>query len=167
MRYRIVPWLACLLCAAFAAQAQQADPHLVYERKCGTCHAAHAGDFVWEALTETGDGLAGRVSGRPVRDMLLRGHGGLTAPEIDSLLEQFARIRQSGQLFRRKCVICHDSAVQLARRELALDGDRLVGRYTGRDIAAFLIGHGRLDRSEVTDMIAILRRALDTRAPAE
>lgn len=167
MENRTILWVGILVCAAVSASAQQVDPHRTYERKCGTCHAAHAGDFAWEAVTETDDGLAGRVSGRPVRDILAGGHGGLTEPEVEALLDQFALIRQSDRLFRKKCRICHDSAVRLARLELILDDGRLRGRYTGRDIEAFLHRHGRLDPSEVARMITILRRALETRAPAD
>lgn len=165
MENSTIPCIAFLICWAVSASAQQVDPHRTYERKCGTCHAAHAGDFVWDELTETEDGLVGRVSGLRMRDMLEGGHGGLTAPEIEALLDQFALIRRSDRLFRNKCRICHDGAVQLARRDLILKDGKLEGRYTSRDIEAFLHRHGRLDPSEVAQMIEILRRALETRAP--
>lgn len=52
----------------------------------------------------------------------------------------------------------------LARRELALRGDRLVGRYTGRDIALFLENHGRLEGPEIETILRMLERQLATRA---
>lgn len=163
MKHRVVLWLCLAICGAGAGLAQELDPHRVYEQKCSGCHAPHAGDFVWDSLTDTADGLAGRKSGRPLRDFLEQGHGRLSAPEIDALLEQFALIRQSGRLFRTKCRICHDSAVELARHDLILEDDRLTGRYSGRDIADFLNGHGRLTPSETEQMIEVLTRALQTR----
>lgn len=159
----VAAWLILLLFLGGSAYAQTIDPHRVYEEKCSGCHSAHAGDFVWESLTVSDGELAGRKSGRQLDAFLRAGHGGLSAQETDALIEQFNLVRESGGLFRAKCRICHDSMISLARLDLIIDQGRLVGRYSGRDIDAFLHGHGRLEPAEVGTMIDVLTRALETR----
>ena len=73
-------------------------------------------------------------------------------------------IVEAGGVFRDRCLICHDRAVVLARSELALRGDRLVGRYTGRDIAAFLETHGRLEGADIETILRMMKRQLAIRS---
>lgn len=156
-------WIAALLASALPAPGQVTDPHRVYEESCAACHRAHAGDFVWESLELRGGVLFGRESGSPVGTFLEQGHGGLTSGEIATLMEQFTLIRNSGRVFADKCRICHDSARDLARRELILADGRLTGRYSGRDIEQFLRNHGRLAPPEIGIVVEVLTRALATR----
>lgn len=142
------------------ASAQQADPHQLYERSCAGCHAPHAGDFVFQSLTATGTGLVGKNSGRPLRAFLQAGHGRLTPAEVETMLDHLQSIQRSGRLFHKKCKICHVSPIELAQLELTLRDGRLVGRYTGRDIAQFLLGHGRLSAAEVPVVVDVLQRQL-------
>ena len=145
---------------AFSVNAQQTDPHLIYEQNCAACHLPHAGDFVSEKLAATENGLIGKASGRPVIDYLKAGHGALSDDEIDVLIEQFEFIQGSGRLFKEKCIICHDNAAKFARLKLQLRDDILTGRYTDRDIADFLLQHGRLEPSEVQKMVEVLKRQI-------
>ena len=73
-------------------------------------------------------------------------------------------IELSGGLFEKKCRICHDRAVKLARTELTIKDGRLVGRYSKRDIATFLAGHGRLTADEVPLIVDMLKRQIATMA---
>ena len=145
---------------AVCVNAQQLDPHFVYEQNCAACHTPHAGEFVAEKLAITNIGLVGKISGRLVRDFLEAGHGKLSDEEIDVLIEQFEFIHDSGALFRNKCVICHDNAAKFARIKLILRDDVLTGRYSNRDVAEFLLNHGRLDESEAQKMVEVLTRQL-------
>jgi hypothetical protein len=79
------------------------------------------------------------------------------------MVAHLAAILEAGGLFREQCLICHDRAVVLARRELVLRGNRLVGRYSGRDIPVFLENHGRLNDSEIVVVLRMLERHLATR----
>lgn len=149
-------WLAQ---AGAAVQAQQIDPHALYEEKCAMCHEPHAGDFA-DAMLDRADGkVVGARSGRPL-DTLLLDHRGtaLSQPEIDALIEQLAFILQSGRIFRDKCLICHDRAAQFARLMLKQSDDRLIGRYSKRDIGAFLSTHGRLAPQERDVILEMLIR---------
>lgn len=148
---------------AASLNAQQSDPHLIYEQNCAACHLPHAGDFVSEELVVTDDGLAGKASGRRVLDFLEAGHGKLSDEEINLLIEQFEFIQESGRLFKEKCIICHDNAAELARLKLILSDNILIGRYTDRDVAKFLLQHGRLDASEAQKMVEVLTRQLQVR----
>jgi hypothetical protein len=143
-----------------ALQAQDLDAHALYERSCARCHAPHAGDFVPQSLVRRGDRIVGRENGKELRAFLAAGHGRLAPDEVDAMVAHLAFILKSGGLFRDKCLICHDRAVVLARRELILRDGRLVGRYSGRDIAGFLETHGRLDGAEVTAILRMLERQL-------
>lgn len=161
-------WLAVscalLLAAAFAgspgARAQATDPHALYEERCTRCHASHAGDFVAESLVRRDDRIVGRASGADVRSFLEGGHGGLAAVEVDVMVAHLTAVLDSAGLFRRKCLICHDRAVVLARRELIRRNGRIFGRYTGRDIETFLGNHGRLGSAQIDTIVRMLGRQL-------
>lgn len=148
---------------AVSLNAQQADPHLIYEENCAGCHAPDAGDFVTEKLIATDNGLVGKASGRPVIDYLKAGHGRLSDQEIDVLIEQFEFIQGTGRLFKEKCIVCHDNAAKFARLKLILRDDILTGRYTDRDVAELLLQHGRLDASEAQKMVEVLTHQLQAR----
>jgi hypothetical protein len=153
---------AVLSIASGATSAQTLDPHVLYEERCAGCHAPHAGEFVPDNLARRGDQIVGRDSGKD----LAGGHGRLEPLEVDVMVAQLTAILEAGGLFREHCLMCHDRAVVLARRELVRRGNRLVGRYSGRDIAVFLENHGRLDDSEIAIVLRMLERQLAIR-PAE
>lgn len=148
---------------AISSTAQQSNPHLIYEENCASCHLPHAGDFVSEKLIVSESGIIGKASGRPVIDYLKAGHGELSDKEINVLIQQFEFIQQTGRLFKEKCIICHDNAAEFARQKLILRDDILKGRYTDRDVAEFLLQHGRLDPSEAQKMVEVLIRQLQVR----
>ena len=152
-----------LLLGGPAARAQTLDPHQLYEQRCGRCHAPHAGDFVPDALERRGDRIVGRRSGRELRAFLAGGHGRLAAPEVEVVAAHLAAILEAGGLFRDKCLICHRQAVSLARSHLVLRDGRVMGRYTHRDIAAFLENHGRLEAGEIPTVVRMLARQLAPR----
>jgi len=144
------------------ASAQTKDPHILYEQRCGGCHTEHAGDFVADSLLISNGDIYGRKSGQELHSFLESGHGSLTAFEIETMVRHLTNIQNSGQLFRNKCRICHDRAVILARRKLIVKDGELIGRNTKRNIAQFLSGHGRLTSDEVSTMVEVLKRQLDT-----
>ena len=137
-----------------AAPASALDFHALFEARCLACHG-HAGPFVREYLRLDGDRVT-RGNGRPLAPFLARHSGGLSDEEIALFLRVFARQIASGGLYRDRCEICHDRARELARLELVIREGRLVGRYTGRDIAGFLTWHGRLDAAEAALMTEAL-----------
>lgn len=149
---------ALAILIAPVALASEADPHQLYEIKCAGCHSPHAGDLVWLELDTGQEPLVGRNSGRSVAALLEGGHGRLAPAETAVLVEHFQAIRASGQLFRAKCRMCHDTASGLVRRSLILRDGRLTGRYSRRDIAEFLMVHGRLTPPEAQQMLGVLER---------
>lgn len=166
------PWRLALMAMATGAltlttaQGQAIDPHRLYEQKCARCHEPHAGDFARKRLKRVDGQTVGAENGLELRAFLSRGHGRLTAAELDVMVEQLTRITLSGALYQRKCLTCHERAVVLARRELEIKEGRLAGRYSGRDMAEFLARHGRLAPDEVAPMLATLRRLVETK-PAD
>lgn len=144
--------------------AQGIDPHQLYEQRCGGCHVAHAGTFVHESLIASEGGVFGRSSGDELGAFLRAGHGEVSAKEIEAIIEHFTSILRSGRLFHKKCRICHDRAVILARRELIMKDGELIGRYTRRNIRQFLLDHGRLNADELPKLLDALKRQLTTQA---
>ena len=124
------------------APAETADLHRLFEQQCGRCHG-HAGDFARAKLSIVDGVLRGR---RPdLKGFLERHHGPRTAAEAEGLYWMFFRQVEAGGEFKQRCRICHDSASDLVRDRLIVVDGALRGRYTGNDIHAFLVGHGRLD----------------------
>jgi hypothetical protein len=153
--------VAGMLLGQPAARGAGIDPHALYERRCSRCHEPHSADLA-EASLRLADGqVIGIDSGREV-GALLQHHRGLSmaSDQIDALVDHFAAILTTDRLYRRKCIICHDPAVTLARSRLILRDGVLLGRYDGRDIEAFLAGHGRLTEPEIAVISAMLRRQL-------
>jgi len=152
---------ACVagLVLAFAAPAGAADFHALFEARCGACHG-HSGAFARAHLV-LDNGTVRRQGGAPVAPFLARHAGGLAPDEIALVLAVFARQIADGGLYQQRCEICHDRAYELARLELVIRDGRLVGRYTGRDIASFLTRHGRLSEDEaarMTEALTAIRR---------
>ncbi len=152
--------LAISLAGNRPALAQDIDPHGLYEQRCSGCHRAHAGQFVHDKLERLEGEIVGRGTGRELRSFLTAGHGNLVRPEIDAMVAHLAAILGRGALFREKCLICHGRAVTLARSELILRHGRLVGRYSGRDIATFLQNHGRLEVAHIPTIVEMFERQL-------
>ena len=138
------------------------DPHELYETRCAGCHLPHAGAFVDASLEQIDGKAIGRRSRRELRSFLEAGHGKLEPDEITTMVTHLTNILQSGRVYHAKCRICHDRAVRFVRLNLQIEGDTLVGRYSGRDIAQFLKGHGRLAGDEVPKMVEVLKRQLTT-----
>lgn len=154
--------LATLAAPAPPAAASGPDPHALYEAKCGGCHEEHARDFTENQLRLEDGRVLARRSGMALDRFLATGHGDVAPENLDVLVGHLSAVARAGGLFERKCRICHDRAVVLARRELVIRDGRLVGRYTGRDIEAFLTHHGRLTEHERAVMLDTLQRQLRT-----
>lgn len=143
------------------AVAAQSDPHAIYETRCAACHEPHAREFARKSLElkdgrvllkGTGTGLSEFLQKHPRRP--------LSKEDADLLDRQLAAMLQSGFLFQEKCIVCHDRAVSFARLNLIERDGVLKGRYTDRDIAEFLRGHGRLTAEEADTILVMLRRQL-------
>ncbi len=142
------------------------DPHALYEARCSGCHAPHGGDFAKQSLKAVDGVVIGARSGRPLGQILPSHRGTTQTPdEVKALVDHFGAILPTGWLYQDKCLGCHDRAVVLARSHLIVRDDALVGRYSGRDIAAFMSGHGRLDPRQRDIILAMLRRQLESTAP--
>lgn len=145
-----------LLSLALPWPASALDPHRVFEQRCARCHDEHSGTFVAEAVVLRDSTLVGRRNGRTLERFLVQHGGGSTAEEIAALLEMFSRQLVDGGFFRQRCGHCHGSARELARLHLIARDGRLLGRYSGRDMADFLRRHGRSDAAEADRLHAML-----------
>jgi hypothetical protein len=147
---------------SWATLAQTIDPHELYEQRCSGCHAPHAGEFVHDNLKRLSNKIVGRDTGRELRSFLAGGHGKLAPLEIDVIVAHLESILEAGALFHQNCIICHDRAVVLARRQLVLRNGRLLGRYSGREIGTFLENHGRLKGAQIATVVEMLKGQLAT-----
>ena len=141
-----------------APVARAADFHQLFEDRCLECHG-HSGPFVSQTLQIVDDRITGR-DGQPVATFLTTHAGGLDPATLDLFLLNFRHQIESGSLFRKKCLTCHDRAYEFTRLNLAIRDDRLIGRYSGRDVGRFLQDHGRLTPAEQQVMLDSLRAFL-------
>lgn len=163
-RLNLTSWVLFLACVAALSQpalGQGLDPHQIYERNCSGCHVPHAGDFARTTLSVKGGQLVGERSGRDVEAFLGGGHGRVSQAEAAVLVEQFRNILRTGGIFDRKCRICHDRAVVVARSKLIKCEGKVRGRYSGRDMSDFLTYHGRLEPAEIEKILAMFARQLE------
>ena len=158
MRMKLVLTLIAAVLATGAAEAGQTDYHDLFEKRCLACHG-HAGDFARETLRVEPDGVVGS-RGQPLEQFLSRHQGGLAKEDIGPILEMFRRQIESGALFRERCAICHDTAREFARINLILRDGVLIGRYSDREVAPFLVGHARLTASQAAEMTQALTAIL-------
>ena len=129
----------------------------LFQERCSDCHG-EAGDFA-PAHLDFGQGtLRARRSGTALDDFLRRHPGRLNEAERSDLIATLAMIVTTGGQFRQRCAVCHGHAERFARSHLVIRDGRLRGRYSGRDIAAFLPGHGRLDAEGAAFFDTVLRR---------
>lgn len=148
-----------LLAAALAHGAPGADFHRIFEERCASCHG-HAGEFVRGALTERDGTLESLRTGRPVSEILTSHAGGLEPDKVALFVEVFTAQLRSGGFYRERCDICHGRAREFARLRLIVREGRLTGRYSGRDIEAFLPGHARMTAEEARRMLEALTAIL-------
>ena len=146
--------------------AQTIDPHKLYESKCAICHESHAYEFVKNILKKEDYKLVGKRIERDI-NLILNNHRGtsLSKSESNTLITHFLGILKREGLYRQKCIMCHDSAVNLARHKLILRNGSLYDRYGGRWITNFLRDHGRLDESELIIITEMLNYQLTTTQP--
>lgn len=160
----VVFFLTAWMAPGSGALAQSLDPHDLYEQRCAGCHTEHAGAFVQESILREGDKLIGRDSGLDLRAFLARGHGKLSAAEVETMMTHLTSILEAGAVFRDSCVICHGRAVVFARSQLAVKDGLLVGRYSGRAVEDFLQTHGRLEAAEIGVVVEALSNQLTGKA---
>lgn len=160
-RFGLLLVALAILLGWLPVHAQSVDPHALYESRCTRCHEPHASEFARAQLKTEGDIVIGTETGEEL-SALLDGHRGtnLTTVEIRALVDHFAAMMTTGWIYQKKCTLCHEPAVKLARIWLIMRDGRLMGRYTGRDIEVFLGNHGRLTAEEVQIVTKMLQRQL-------
>lgn len=140
----------------------QGRAHAVFKKNCQECHS-HIGEVAYDHLVVKDGRLVGKKSGRDAAGFLLRHGNGLSPVEAGLVVEAMRRQMDSAHRFREQCAICHvrirDVAAEL---QVTADG-RLTGAYSGRDMAEFLPGHGRLDAADADRFARILKRTVEGR----
>lgn len=154
--------VAAFFVLAGSAAAEPIDPHQVYEQKCARCHEDHARTFADAHLLLRDGRVIGLKRGRDLEEFLEKGHGNLNPTEVIPLVAHLKSVTGAAGLYQAKCRMCHEAAVDFARLNLILDGDKLLGRYSKIDIAEFMVGHGRIDETEHATIMDALKRQLLT-----
>lgn len=140
------------------AEAQQNSrwPGLYFER-CGRCHGD--AQALLEKRAELKDGvLVGQRSGRDLRSFLDSHFGRRSEADVATIYMELLRVAGVGGRFKQQCAICHVGAKRLARDSLVMRNGELFGRYSGRRIADFLPGHGRMAPDDAAFFLEVLRR---------
>lgn len=149
--------------AASLAQVPAKDPHAVYEQRCGGCHNEHGADLARQKLKLAAGNVVVARTGRDLETLLKKHHGvQLTAGEWPALAALFKLGMATGGVYQLRCARCHETAVKLAREKLAVSDGRLVLRGSGKDVAAFLAGHGETQANEMDGLLQALRFHVET-----
>ena len=168
-RQRRLPWLPAaglVLSCLWATAGLTAEwgrwspypslPGLFHER-CSRCHG-EAGAFAPAHLSLDRGVLRTRRGGKDLNDFLREHPGRLDEAELEAMVATLTTIVTAGGQFSQRCAVCHGHAETFAHGHLVIRDDRLLGRYTGRDIETFLPGHGRLDPEGAAFFTTVLRR---------
>lgn len=152
---RLFLWIIVITAAALAPVAHALDVHRYWDTTCGECHG-HSADFARRFLSVKDGDLQGRHHVTDLRKFLANHYASadMTEPVYRMLLAQ----RQTAPLFRSKCGGCHRTAAEFAREFLEMRDGVLVGRETGKPVAEFLKGHGRLSPADQKVMLGVLTR---------
>lgn len=143
-----------LVILVYPQAAGAVDLHALWHERCQGCHG-HSATFARDHA--------------PLRDdlepFLARHRGGFSPAPAPALIRGIADMLRAEaatpERFSRECRICHGPAAPFVREALVERDGRLVGRYDGRDVDAFLAGgHGRLDAQGAAFHSALLRRVL-------
>lgn len=155
---------AAVLLAPQPRADAQTSPHTLYETRCAGCHEPHAREFAQKSLDLKDGRVFLKGTDKALAEFLTRHpRKPLSKEDAETLDRQLAAMLQTGFLFQEKCVSCHERASVLARLRLIERDGKLLGRYTGRDIAGFMLEHGRLTPDEAEIIVAMLRRQLALR----
>ena len=138
----------------------QARAHAVFKQNCQECHS-HLGEIAYDTLAVKDGRLVSKRSGRDAAEFLLRHGNGLSAAEAGLVADAMRRQMDSAHRFREQCAICHVRIRDVAAGLRVTADGRLTGLYSGRDMAEFLPGHGRLDAPEADRFARILKRTIE------
>lgn len=145
-----------LVCAIPGPCVFAADLHAFWDSRCANCHR-HAGEFARNHLKIKDGRLTGR---NPERDVcaFLVGHGAGEAL-AGAVCQMLSAQSATPSLFKQKCAGCHETAADLARTGLVPgDGGALKGKSNGRELAEFLVTHGKLEAGELQILVQTLQR---------
>lgn len=133
------------------------DLHRLWDERCSRCHE-HSADFARSKLRLVDGRLTGSAPDRDLPEFLGEHRGGLPPALAAGVAAMLAAEAATPNLFRTHCRICHGTAAELARTALIRRDGTLYGRYSGRSIAEFLNGHGRLDADGTAFFLDLLER---------
>ncbi len=129
----------------------------LFQERCGRCHD-EAGSFAATHLTLDEGVLRARRSGKDLRAFLPAHPGRLDEAEREAMVATLTDIVTAGGQFQQRCALCHGHAEAFASGYLVVRDGRLLGRYSGRDVEAFLPGHGRLEAEGAAFFATVLSR---------
>lgn len=159
---RIIAFALTVFTAISGGARADDYPGLYFDR-CGRCHGTAEALFDRKAALRDGK-VVGRRSGRDLRVFLGSHFARRDKAEVDAIYAELLRFARDGGRFKQQCAICHVSAESLARESLVLRDGELFGRYSGRRITDFLLGHGRLATpADAAFFDKVLRRNLPNR----
>lgn len=152
IRFAIV---AGVLSVLAAGSASALDLHRYWDDRCAECHG-HSATFARQQLSVVDGKLVGK-SHRTGLDAFVANHH-TNAELAPQLIAMLAAQTTTAPLYAAKCAGCHETAAQLARESLALKGEDVVIKTSGRPVADLLKRHGKLTPAEAATMVETLKR---------
>lgn len=154
---------ALLISMTLTTEAYSVDPHGYFENRCSHCHS-NIEDFAKADLYIKDGKLCGRGCGHDIRQFLPQHYGHPNSEQALALYDLlFAQLQGSATDltssrggFKTRCAICHINERELAQHHLVRKDGVVYGRYTGRELAAFLANHGRIRADELDFFVQLL-----------
>jgi hypothetical protein len=134
------------------------DLHAYWESRCMYCHG-HAAEFARRTLRVEGGKLVGvhHRTGESL-ELFLR-HRYLSDDLLQPVSAMLIAQVRTPPLYSQRCVACHSTAADFARKSLAVRGGVLFSE-SGRKVADVLSTHGKLSPDEVPFIVDALTRVV-------
>lgn len=153
MAARLVVFFVVMLSSVMSTA--NTDLHWLWDDRCSSCHG-HSGEFSRQFLSASNGVLNGTHHVDDLR-LFLHNHY-LSGQLVDEMYSMLLVQANHSARFEKECSGCHQNAASFVRRNLAMQGNELTIRTTGRNVKSYLEYHRKLTDTDVDFFTNLLTR---------